>query len=309
MSELIKQCDFGPRLEVAARSIAAARPKAVDENQDNYLLIDANGSAVSAQDQKEVGAQVPGWPAGRVRLAVLDGVGGHGNGRQVAEAVTQGLIGIPACQTLESLAGALEALHYRIQVQYRDTKPRPGATLVLVEIPATGPALLFSAGDSRLYRVTPEEAQWLTVDHVPATHYAMSGALGPDDWEQQVHGEDRSEISQAFVLGNTFERSGQLLEGLYELSAERLPEFLRHLPDRRVMELERDCIYLLATDGLWAFREPREWVRRWPKILCYPDTRLDYLLDDLFTELILSAADEPSVDNATAIAFRLRGPA
>lgn len=231
---------------------------------------------------------------------------GHGNGREVAEAVAQGMREIPVCATVDSLAAELEALHRRLQIPYRDPKSRPGTTLVLVEIPPEAPAMLFHAGDSRLDRVDRDEARYLTVDHVPATHYAMQGALGQAAWEQQVHGEDRSEISQAFVLGNTFEALGTLSDGLFPLTEQRLPPFLRHLADRRTLEIERDAVYLLASDGFWAFREPRAWLARWPQILCRPETRLDYLLDDLFTELILAAAEEPSVDNATAIAFRLR---
>lgn len=306
MAESLKSLEFGPRLEVAVRSIAAARPKEVEQNEDNYLLIDAHGRAAHAKDQKDCLTQVPGWPAGHVRLAVMDGVGGHGNGREVAEAVSEGLLHVPACASVADLSGKLEALHGKIQARYRDMERRPGTTLVLLEIPPSGQPMLFHVGDSRLYRVSDSQAEYLTVDQVPATQYAMQGTLRQDDWEQQVHGEDRSVISQAFVLGNMVQNRGQLSDDLYEFSAERLPDFLRHLPDRRTITLDRDCVYLLATDGLWAFREPRAWLDRWPKILCKPGTRLDYLLDDLFTELILSAADEPSVDNATAIALRLR---
>lgn len=296
---------FGPHLQVAARSIIGARPKEMRENQDNYLLIDMTGRAVHLKNQREYATQAPHWVPGHVRLAVMDGVGGHQQGREAAEAVAEALVDLPPLQDLGTLEAELLALHRRLQARWPDKVQRPGTTVLLLEIPPQGPALLFHVGDSRLYAVNDEEAECLTVDQVPPTLHAMQGLIGEADWRRQVHAEDRSQISQAFVLGSTLATPGQLDDDLFALSAERLPSFLAHLPDRRTLQFDRECIYLLATDGLWALADPLAFVRRWPDILHQPKLRLDYALDDLFTELILASAEEPSIDNATAIALRI----
>ena len=101
---------FGPQLDVAAHSCAAAQPLAQLENQDNYLLIDHDGRAVSLQGQRPLHQQVSDWPRGHARLAVLDGMGGHGQGRQAAEAVVAGLLAMPACDSLEQLCRRLDLL-------------------------------------------------------------------------------------------------------------------------------------------------------------------------------------------------------
>lgn len=300
--------DFGPRLQVAARSIIGPRPKEMSENQDNYLLVDAAGRAVYLKEQQEYETVIENWPVGHVRLAVMDGVGGHSHGREASQAVAEGLLAIPAATDIAAFEGALEALHRQLQVRWPDKAQRPGTTLLLLEIPPSGPALLFHVGDSRFYAIGDEESECLTVDHVPPTSYAMKGMFKEADWQRQVHQEDRSQISQAFILGNSLETPGQLHDNLFALTAERLPSFLAHLADRRPITLDRECIYLLATDGLWSFADPLAFVKRWPSILHQPGLRLDYALDDLFTELIFASADEQSIDNATAIVVRIAQP-
>jgi hypothetical protein len=46
MLSLSDTLDFGPTLEVAARSMASASAQVRPENQDNLVLIDATGRAV-----------------------------------------------------------------------------------------------------------------------------------------------------------------------------------------------------------------------------------------------------------------------
>lgn len=315
MSQLLANMNFGPRLEVSARSIAGVRRDEIDENQDNYLLIDGNGRAVFLYEQNEHVIDLPNWPQGQVRLAVLDGMGGHGQGREAAEAVAVALANMPACNDLPTLCKQLDALHYAIQQRFTNPKhskpssnPRkpPGTTLVLLEIPANGEPLLYHVGDSRLYEIDHDKAKVLTVDHVPATGFAMNGMIEAQDWWQQVHGEDRSQISQAFVLGNTLSTPYALSEGLMALTADNLPPFLQHLPDRRALAPQSDALYLLSTDGMWACQEPQSWITRWPELLNKPGKRIDYLLDDLFTELIVAPPDNLTVDNVTAIAVRFK---
>jgi serine/threonine protein phosphatase PrpC len=303
---------FGPRLDIAAATSAGADPDSPLENQDNFLLIDTHGRAVFMHGQASQQMDVAGWPAGHVRLAVLDGMGGHGHGRQAAEAVVAGLLAMPACLAMPELAARLDALHERLQREFADadadggreqSAKRPGTTLTLIEIPPGQPPLLYHVGDSRLYEITIDRVFPLTVDHVPATAFAMAGVLGEHEWWQQVHGEHRSQIAQAFILGNAFANPAVLSDPLFELSASTLPPFLRHLPDRRTLTLRLDAVYVLATDGFWACLDPHLWVGRWPALLSRARNARG-VVELLFEEISSQPPPGLHIDNLTAIVLR-----
>lgn len=300
-------------LEIAARSILSPTESGRTENQDNYLIIDSQGGVRFLAAEQDAGRRLDGWPQGHVRLAVLDGLGGHSHGREAAEQSVMGLLDIPAQTTGEGLAQALEALHQKLHRQMHRRGEEPGCTLTLLEIPPCGTALLFHLGDSRLYAVGRERAECLTVDHVPMTKLAMQGYLGEAEWFERVHAQSGYQISQAFVLGNTFSDpsfyADALDPGLFELHDGNLPDFLKGYGDRRPLALQADRVYLLASDGLWHLAEPLAFVERWPEILLRPEQPLEIGLNKLFAELVLRARQESGLhgDNCTVVAFRLRG--
>jgi serine/threonine protein phosphatase PrpC len=299
---------FGPHLDVAARTSAGADPLLRLENQDNFLLIDIDGHAVFMLDQQEQRQRVPGWTQGHARLAVLDGMGGHGHGRQAAEAVAAGLLRVPACASLDDMNRHLNALHASLQRRFapdEEAAKRPGTTLTMLELRPGEPPLLYHVGDSRLYEILPGRVSPMTVDHVPATALAMAGLLGEEEWWHLVHGEHRPQISQAFILGNAFANPALLSDGLFELSPLNLPPFLSHLPDRRAIELLPNAVYLLATDGFWACAAPAEWVKRWPALLC-GRRNAHAIAEALFDELENNPPPDLHIDNLTAIVLRLR---
>jgi serine/threonine protein phosphatase PrpC len=268
-ASLASHLRFGA-FDVAAVSRLGAGPRVREENQDNLLLIDTAGQAVWLQDQQPQRRRLAHWREGHARLAVLDGMGGHGHGREAAEAVAAGLLAMPPCDSAAELAGHLDVLHAGLQrhfAQLSGPGPRPGTTLTMIELPAGGPPLLYHVGDSRLYEITRERVTPLTVDHVPATAFAMGGLLGEQEWWQQVHGEHRPQVSQAFILGNAFANPAQLNDPLFELTPLNLPSWLRALPDRRTLHLRPGASYLLATDGLWSCSDPYGWVGQWPQLL------------------------------------------
>ncbi|MQA40334.1 PP2C family protein-serine/threonine phosphatase [Rugamonas aquatica] len=308
MTRITDSLDFGPALDVAARSSASISKLQVPENQDNLLIIDAAGRAAFLRDQIPHSVTLPDWPRGHVRLAVLDGMGGHGHGREAAEAVATGLLLIPACTTLEELGARLDALHARLQEQFRrqgddDSFRRPGTTLTLLEIPPGAAPMLYHVGDSRLYEITAQTADPLTVDHVPATSFAMHGLLGEQEWWQQVHGEHRAQITQAYILGNAFINPQVLDDGLLPLSDANLPPFLRRLADRRLLTVRSDATYLLATDGFWSCGRPLQWTARWPALLAHPD-HAAAALDALFNDYADHPPPELHIDNLSAIVLR-----
>ncbi len=305
MNPVLDRLQFGPHLDIAARTSAGANPALQLENQDNFLMVDADGRAAFLRDQQPQQQDVAGWSAGHLRLAVLDGMGGHGHGREAAEAVVAGLLTIPPCTDITELAAHLDALHARLQVEFAggDDAKRPGTTLTLLEIAPGLAPLLYHIGDSRLYEVTAERVLPLTVDHVPATAFAMAGVLDQQEWWQQVHGEHRSQIAQAFILGNAFADPARLSDPLFELSPQTLPSFLRHLPDRRAITLREGAVYILATDGFWACAQPHLWIGRWPALLARGDNA-GAMADLLFEEMTKRPPPALHIDNLTAIVLR-----
>jgi serine/threonine protein phosphatase PrpC len=296
-------------LDVAAVSRLGAGPRLREENQDNLVLIDTEGQALVLRGQAPLRQQLPGWRAGHARLAVLDGMGGHGHGREAAEAVAAGLLALPPCDTPGELARRLDALHAELQRHFAGSSgPRPGTTLTLLELRAGLAPLLYHVGDSRLYEITRERVAPLTVDHVPATAFAMGGLLGEAEWWQQVHGEHRPQVAQAFILGNAFTSAMQLNDPLFELSPLNLPSWLCHLPDRRALELRPGASYLLATDGLWSCSDPYGWVTQWPRLLsgqATSDASAAALLQALFDAYEAHPAAFFYPDNVSAILLRV----
>ena len=302
---LIKdKLDFGPWLDAAAGSSVGAGPMPRRENQDNFLLIDASGHAVCLSQQAPFHCQVPGWPAGHVRAAVLDGMGGHGHGREAAEAAVQGLLAIPACHDTASLSAQLDDLHARLQAAFTADRPArpPGTTLTLLEVPPGKAPLLYHVGDSRLYEISDGAATALTVDHVPATAYAMRGALDEAQWRARVHGEHHPQISQAFILGNAFGESLHLDKPLLALDADNLPPFLARLGDRRVLQLRPGAHYLLLSDGFWACEDPYAATARWPA-LCAGRSAAQTVAA-LLGDFLANPPKGLSSDNLTVLALR-----
>jgi serine/threonine protein phosphatase PrpC len=307
-SSIASHLRFGA-LDVAAASRLGLGPRLREENQDNLLLIDTGGQAVWLQDQQVQRRQLARWREGHARLAVLDGMGGHGHGREAAEAVVAGLLAIPPCDSAAELARRLDALHAELQrhfAQLPGPGPRPGTTLTMIELPEGSEPLLYHVGDSRLYEITRERVAPLTVDHVPATAFAMGGLLGEQEWWQQVHGEHRPQVSQAFILGNAFANPTRLNDPLFELTPLNLPSWLCALPDRRALQLRSGASYLLATDGLWSCSDPYGWVSQWPQLL---GGRLDAAA--MLAALLRAYEAHPPVffhpDNVTAILLRTPG--
>ena len=300
----------GPQLEIAVRSLLSPTGQGREENQDNFLLIDGRGRARFLWREQETWLQLPGWPHGHRRLAVLDGMGGHSHGREASEKAVEGLLELPAATSLAQLSTELNLLHRRLYREFRQAGLNTGCTLILLEIPPCSPALLFHVGDSRVYAIDAHHAQCLTVDHVPATHLVLLGLLNSTQWLQQVHVQTSSQISQAFILGSTLGApnfyADAIDEELYELHDGNLPLFLRGLNDRRSLTLEPDRVYLLASDGLWHLRYPQAFIRRWPTLLGQPHRPLEELLDELLAELATTIRQQQRQpdDNCTVILVR-----
>lgn len=305
MQPALSDFRFRPHFDVAVASRTGCGPAIRAENQDNFVVIDFDGRACYLQDQAPRRLTVPGWLQGHGRVAVLDGMGGHGHGREAAEAVAEGLLALPPCASLDELTGRLDALHASLQRRFAQAPgvARPGTTLTLLELPAGGAPLLYHVGDSRLYELAAGQARPLTVDHVPATAAAMAGKLDEAGWWRQVHGQHAPQIAQAFILGNTFADPTRLSDSLYPLGANKLPSWLGQLPDRRAVALRGDGVYLLATDGFWSCAQPESFVGSWAHLFdgC-PDAAC--MVGRLFGAMEHDPPAGLQADNLTALVLR-----
>ena len=297
---------FAPAFDVAVASRVGCGPSTRAENQDNFVVIDFDGRACRLQDQQPVCVSVDGWPAGHGRLAVLDGMGGHGHGREAAEALAAALLEMAPCATLDELAGRLDAVHASLQMRFAPegaSAVRPGTTLTLLELPPDSAPLLYHVGDSRLYELDAMHAAAMTVDHVPATVAALAGRLDEAGWWRQVHGRHTPQIAQAFILGNAFADPARLSDPLFALTPHNLPCWLGHLADRRRLPLRPGAAYLLATDGFWSCTQPDGFVAGWPALVDgAPDAVT--LVERLFSLLENDPPPGLQPDNLTALVVR-----
>jgi serine/threonine protein phosphatase PrpC len=135
----------------------------------------------------------------------------------------------------------------------------------------------------------------------------MDGALGADDWWEQVHGEHRPQISQAFMLGNAFANPALLADDLFPLTSSNLPPWLATLADRRAVTLQPHVMYVLATDGFWSCPQAQRWMARWPGFVRHcADAHA--AVAALFTALETQPPRGMHPDNATAVVVRLVAP-
>ncbi|MCG5541817.1 MULTISPECIES: PP2C family protein-serine/threonine phosphatase [unclassified Halorhodospira] len=293
-------------LAVAWFSLCALRAGEREENQDNVVIVDATGKATYLKDGTPDCVVHPDWPSGRLRVGVVDGMGGHQHGREVAESVVARVAEMPAADGPNDLVKKLDALHADLHEKWGNTLRSPGCTLTLLEVVSRSEAWLYHVGDSRLYAMDDDGAvSVFTMDHAPATRALISGQISAESWHREVHQRPGSRISQAFVLGSALgEGGGGLAPELRHLSAGDLPDTLRDKADCRVIALVPGARYLLATDGLWAVPDPAKLVQsRWPAALrraTDAEGALQGLLDCL-----KRAASEGSSDNTTALLLQV----
>jgi serine/threonine protein phosphatase PrpC len=241
----------------AWRSVASAAGTADKVNQDNLVIVGPDGASLWLSDGGVARGRVDPWPPGHCRFAVLDGMGAHRDGARVSAHVARALAALPAFHELGALSRALDRLHADTRAAFADGLVRPaGTTLLVLEVPANGAALLYHVGDSRLFRLDNNGLDILTVDHCPATARLLRGELDAGRWQHEVYERPHRELTQAFGLGRLVPGAAALAAGLAELCAPDLPDFISHMSDRRTLHLNDGAVLLLATDGLWSARDP-----------------------------------------------------
>lgn len=234
-----------------------------EENQDNYLLITPDGASVCLQQQGESNTVLSSWSSHYFRLAIADGMGGHNDGRQIAEALMQKLQKLQKLQQLapqnepQSLRNKIYDLHQQLWLEYSQTSRKsPGTTLVMADIKDNGCTIIANIGDSRAYLWRDNKWQQLTYDQ----------NINEYDWrddelenEEDYHPNHKNhQIAQAMGCG-----SYGLLTNKYGYRVLRFNPKLRldltedlkpdkKHPDIFKLYLQKGDALLLASDGLWS---------------------------------------------------------
>jgi serine/threonine protein phosphatase PrpC len=251
------------RARTAVLSLIGTR----DENQDNYLLL-ADGRAEYLLDGEPHQAVAGHWPARYLRLMVFDGMGGHRDGRQVAEAAVRAAAQIPAQHSEQALRAALQALHQGLAADFfRDGDPgNPGATVVWVEFDLrSGRAWLAQVGDSRVYLLRERRWRCLTHDHTLVEFNWRDGDLDEARY-QELSALPGQRLAQALAYGSwgiryddqgtkPFQRDRSLRLDL----PDDLPVGKAEHADVRALSLRSGDCLLLASDGLWSHAVDGQW--------------------------------------------------
>lgn len=99
----------------------------------------------------------------RLLIGVCDGMGGHHGGEKASSFVCRK---IKEQQLPESICGtAVRRLLLDIQYESEQSLPPHSGTTVAGLAADAGSAVIFNAGDSRVYKITPESMECLSHDH------------------------------------------------------------------------------------------------------------------------------------------------
>lgn len=291
----------------AVRSVACPLGREGVRNEDSFVLIAPDGEARWLDDGHERNYQHPSWPMGHMRLAVLDGLGGHGRGGEVSAWVAARLAVIPAFVSQDMMWSVLDGLHHQARAKFSITQPgerAPGTTLLALEIPASGPAWMYHVGDSRLWLDGNDGLELLTIDHCPSTVRALRGELDFQDWQRDVLHRYHRQISQAFGLGSTLLGDGKFSADLVPVDTCCLPAPLNGMPDRRSIHLPLGGIVLLATDGLWCSDQPMNVLGLLNDAFRKQPEHVDDFADILLRNHIRYSEGKGLSDNTTFVLYR-----
>lgn len=159
----------------AATHVGAVR----DNNEDTYLT--SGQAADNPRERWEGPLQPNGW------AMVADGMGGHAAGEVASELAVQCLASVlSSLTTVEEVTAAIEAANIALfEAMYvRPELTGMGTTIVGIRLQGRN-ALVFNAGDSRMYHQLDGALQQVSEDHVVGG-YMLTKCLGGTSLQEPV---------------------------------------------------------------------------------------------------------------------------
>ena len=247
MDTIISEVDPDPQWQLIATSERGPRA----ENQDNYLFITNKGQYEHLVDEKKQTGILKNWPEGHTRLVIADGMGGHNNGRQAAEAVVKSLLKLDFQSEPQALRDQLNLIHNRLFEQFHQGARTPGSTLVMADIAPNGKAVIANIGDSRAYLYHKKTWKLITRDHSEAEFAYRDNEISEADYTKSLlHNSNR--IVQAMVFGS----SGIIANKAGVKTRQHLQELRIELEkDVFIQTIKAGDILMLASDGLWSDKD------------------------------------------------------
>lgn len=233
--QLIPASDRGPR----------------EENQDNYLIINTQGQCEYLLNENKYHHTLEDWPKGHIRLAIADGMGGHNNGRQAAEAVVLALLKLDFQTKPEAFRKALFNIHNKLFSQFHQGARTPGSTLVIADIDPKGNAVIANIGDSRAYLYRDNKWQLITTDHSEAEFAYRDNEISEEIYKRSLQ-HNTNRIVQAMIFGS----SGIIANQAGIKQKQHIQELRIELgKDIFKQQIKLGDILMLASDGLWSGRK------------------------------------------------------
>lgn len=173
----------GGRIEVAAVSHQGPRRG----NEDAFLIVLPDGSAWRMADQRLVADTAPCWGGGDwLRVAVLDGMGGHSQGGETAETAAALLLRQPPKDSPEALRDMVMALHADLLARAGGPGVS-GCTLVMADIDLSrGILCLIHCGDSPAWLCHHDISRKVSRDHRVAEYAFRDGEISRHEYEASL---------------------------------------------------------------------------------------------------------------------------
>lgn len=233
-------------MDIAAAS-AQSRRRA---NEDNFLVL--GGGRVWTLAGERPCCPVVGWPPDRLRIVVVDGMGGHQDGALMAEGAVAALAAVPPQDSPAALREAIQVTH-RLLLARAGGAGLGGCTLVMADVhPAEGRAVLANVGDSRSY--FRHAGQWhrISTCHGPLEFRYRDGDVGEQEYRQAIR-TPTNRLAQALGYGSflAFSRNDQGIDPRLrlDLAADLRPELVQHA-DVVQLNLAAGDDIVLVSDGM-----------------------------------------------------------
>lgn len=223
-----------------------------DENQDNYLIIQENGECEYLHNEQQQTGNIASWNKGNTRIAVIDGMGGHQNGREFSEEVVKELMKLPFQTSPEQMQTSLFALHDTLFEKYYRGSRSPGSTLVMADISPDRSTIIANIGDSRAFLVASQETKQITRDHILEEIALRDGLISEEEFEE-LSQTQKGKIAQALGFGCIHLLVNQQYPDSHKKqhSKELVLGLLKPFEDIQQLKLPAKTGLILASDGYW----------------------------------------------------------